>query len=191
MAKGAVSTKKPPKTKCSECGLTGKHKPECSQSLQSETKAACAHKSLKPSGLDTWVCTDCGDTITVKGTMVSDSSGRDMRATHPAEALRVDGTTGGARGSEVKRPADNGAPATHRQPEQIELVKPSNDDIIHSVTLKQAEINVAKSEAGRARKRVKDLLDQREQMINELIGRDALKYNIQLDLGGDDDEDDE
>jgi hypothetical protein len=160
-------------------------KKPASAKANADKATPCKHLRLLPTDIDEWTCQECGDKIVMKDGKAVDSKGRKLSA-DTAQTL-LDGKTGGVKEPEAKTPA-NGA---QRQPEQIELVKLSNDDIIHSVTLKQAEINVAKSEAGRARKRVKDLLDQREQMINELIGRDALKYNLQLDLGDGDDEDDD
>jgi len=71
------------------------------------------------------------------------------------------------------------------------LIELSMEQIVHVMTQKQIEINAAKSEAGRARKRVKDLLGQRDGMIAELIKRDADAHNLELDFGGGDEEEEE
>jgi septin family protein len=71
---------------------------------------------------------------------------------------------------------------------QAPLIQFTNEEIIHNATLKQAEVTIAKSEAGRARKRCQDLEKQFDEMIQELIARDAELHGIQLELSADEDE---
>lgn len=146
---------------------------------------ACKHKKLLPSGIDTWTCQECGDPLKMTENGVVDSKGRKLKID---PGVLLDGKTGAPKTAPATSRGKNG---NAKEPEQIELVRLSTDEIIHNMTLKQAEINVASSEAGRARKRVKDLKDQQQKMIDELIARDALAHNLELPLGGCDDDDDE
>ena len=72
---------------------------------------------------------------------------------------------------------------------QEPLVKLTLLQAVTNLAEKQAEIAIASSEAGRARKRVKDLKDQREVMIREACA--IAGYEPTLFDGADSDEDEE
>jgi hypothetical protein len=83
-----------------------------------------------------------------------------------------------------------GKPNTPAANEQ-KLIDKTDEQLIHDMTLKQAEIKIAKSNAGRVRKRVQDLSRQRDAMFEELISRDAIRHNLPLPFGKASEDDDE
>lgn len=81
----------------------------------------------------------------------------------------LDGMTGGVLDAEV-----DGKPAKiDTRNDQQRMIEASTEDLVHDLATKQREIRAAKSEAGKARKKVQDIERLRDGIIAELERRDA------------------
>jgi hypothetical protein len=96
----------------------------------------------------------------------------------------MDGTTGA-----IKTDVD-GNSALIDMTGQPELISLSIDDLVHILGEQTRKLNAAKSEAGRARKKVQDIAKVREGIVNELVLRDAEKHGIEMNFEEETEEED-